>query len=69
MACSRCSKKKRERDMVVYDVLGGKDYLPDRQIRARLEVFKKRHCKVCSVRYECNYESYLKCTIKPISEK
>lgn len=69
MACSSCSKRRRippNSEAVNpedYNLTGGMDIrsLNDRQIRARLEVFKRKFCKTCSYRYECTYEAYLKC--------
>ena len=44
-----------------YDVMGGYKYLQAHQIRARLEVFKRIHCKQCEIRYECDFERYKEC--------
>ena len=65
--CGGCSKRRAARDAArkakheSYDVMGGYKNLPDRQIKARLEVYKKIHCKGCGKRYKCNYEMYLAC--------
>jgi len=61
MACGGCSKKKVVRGVNKDDVMGGYGYLTDRQIRARLEVYKKRYCKDCGKRYECDYKMYVEC--------
>jgi transcriptional regulator NrdR family protein len=68
MACGGCSKKRNNVNQGVtspdkYNLTGGVDIrsLNDRQIQARLEVFKRKFCKSCSQRYTCNYESYLSC--------
>jgi hypothetical protein len=63
MSCSKCGKRKiiKEED---YDVMGGYKYLPHNQIKARLELFKKRFCKSCDLRYECDYVRYKKCKNK-----
>jgi hypothetical protein len=64
MACGGCRKKSkpaiRKSD---YDFTGGVDIksLNDRQIKARLEAFKRRFCNDCGRRYECDYSMYLKC--------
>lgn len=42
-------------------VMGGYKYLTDRQIKARLENYKKRYCKVCPERYKCDYVMYTEC--------
>lgn len=69
MACSSCSKRRRTSpnthttNPAEYDLTGGMDIrsLNDRQIRARLEVFKRKFCTNCSNRYECDYVSYVAC--------
>jgi len=64
MACGGCSKRKATRQMVVNKkdgVMGGYGFLTDRQIKARLEVYKKRYCKDCDKRYECDYKMYVEC--------
>ena len=63
MACGGCSKRKIMRENnSKYDVLGGYKNLPDRQIKARLEVYKKRYCKECNDRYKCDFVMYSKCS-------
>jgi len=60
MSCGGCSKRmavKKER----YEVLGGYGSLPDKQIKARLEVYKKRYCKECNDRYKCDFVMYSDC--------
>ena len=63
MACRGCGKRKRVSPNAVKknEVMGGYGYLTDRQIRARLEVYKKKYCKDCDKRYECDYKMYLNC--------
>ena len=77
MGCGGCKKRRearagnRSRGMQhkrtgdVYDVLNGQKHVTNSQLKARLETFKKRHCTDCPKRYDCNYEIYLKCTIRP----
>lgn len=74
MACGGCSKRRRPSPNTraatpeAYDLAGGVDVrsLNDRQIKARLEVFKRKFCKTCSSRYVCNYTTYLDCKgLKP----
>lgn len=64
MACGSCGKKRkqipRNTDGSV-DVLAGYSNLNDRQIRARLEVYKRKYCKNCDKRYDCDYKMYLEC--------
>lgn len=69
MACGSCSKRKRVPPNTRalksedYDFTGGMDIrsLNSRQIQARLEVFKRKFCNDCSVRYDCTYAIYLDC--------
>lgn len=71
MACGSCSKRRNSRDVnnarntspENYDLASGVDIksLNDRQIRARLELFKRKFCKDCKIRYTCDYPSYLNC--------
>lgn len=63
MACGGCANR-RMRTMLKGagdDVMGGYKYLTDRQIKARLEIYKKKNCKECDNRYDCDYELYVKC--------
>lgn len=68
MACGSCSKRQGvSRDggseSLHYDLTGGVNInsLNNQQIRARLEVYKRKFCLGCSRRYECDYTSYLVC--------
>lgn len=65
MACGGCGKRRATRQMVKNvekdDVMGGYGHLTDRQIKARLEVYKKRYCKDCDKRYKCDYQMYVGC--------
>jgi len=68
MACGGCGKRRAAREVANKDItkdniMGGYKYLTDRQIKARLEIYKKRYCSspVCDKRYECDYELYTKC--------
>lgn len=66
MACGSCGKNKsRSIDKGTYDLTGGLDIksLNDRQIRARLEAFKRRFCNDCDLRYSCDYKMYIKCNV------
>lgn len=68
MACGSCNRKreaKAEATRGIYDIMGGHKHLPNRQLVARLEVFKKRHCSSCDARYTCDYSTYLVCEIRP----
>ncbi len=60
MACCGQTKKRKLREED-YDIMGGYKYLSDRQIKARLEVFKRSFCKECLQRYTCDYNNYLIC--------
>ena len=75
MACGGCAKRNTNRSANrsvdrstsgspdQYNLTGGVDVrsLNTRQIQARLEVFKRKFCKDCSKRYDCDYVSYLDC--------
>lgn len=62
MACSACSKRRAAAEASrQYTVMGGYKNLPDRIIKARLEVYKKRYCSECVDRYKCDYQNYVKC--------
>lgn len=67
MACGGCGKRKAARQPAVRGVkedsgvMGGYGHLTNRQIKARLEVYKKRYCKDCPKRYECDYKMYVEC--------
>ncbi len=66
MPCGGCAKRRAQRAVSrkikeEQNLMGGYANLTDRQIKARLEVYKRRYCAACQKRYECNYESYLEC--------
>ena len=66
MGCGGCSKRRKARDKAnnpnTYDVMGGYGNLPQRQLVARLETYKKIHCKECDRRYQCDFGTYSECT-------
>jgi len=74
MGCG-CNKNKNSRSIsqpssgsVVaksFSVMGNYKYLTSSQISARLEVFKRMYCKSCESRYNCTFETYNLCTIRP----
>lgn len=66
MACGGCQKRRAQQTAVrqareEQDLTGGYANLTDRQIKARLEVYKRRYCAACEKRYSCDYTSYLAC--------
>jgi hypothetical protein len=65
MACGGCQKKRAAAaaagKITENDLMGGYKYLTDRQIKARLEIYKKRYCPNCDNRYKCDYSLYVKC--------
>ena len=65
MACGSCNRKRnitaQKRKMMEESVLGGYKYLPERQLKARLETYKRKYCKDCKKRYDCDYPSYVQC--------
>jgi hypothetical protein len=63
MGCGSCGARRKELNEN-YDIMGGYKYLSDRQIRARLEVFKKKFCHNCNERFNCNYEMFITCNNK-----
>jgi hypothetical protein len=63
MACGGCGR----RHAAVHnkeDVMGGYKYLNDRQIKARLENYKRKYCKSCDRRYVCDFAMYQECQKK-----
>lgn len=68
MACGGCGRNRRPRNRSAnkpenYDLTGGVaiSSLNNRQIKARLEVFKRKFCTSCKIRYSCDYPTYLDC--------
>jgi len=63
MACGGCTKRRlaKQQQRKEYDVLGGFKSLPERQLKARLETYKRIHCPNCEKRFSCDYPMYLKC--------
>lgn len=63
MPCGGCGRRNSSSGGVVsqWDLTGGYANLTDKQLKARLETYKKRFCTSCSKRYECDYKSYLEC--------
>lgn len=66
MACGGCAKRRavvdaQRQSKEDYNLMGGYSNLTDRQIKARLEAYKKRYCGKCDKRYDCDYPSYLEC--------
>jgi len=64
MGCN-CGKTKRAYVRDPLDVMAGYKYLKPHQVKARLEVFKKKNCKECELRYKCDYNRYLNCSKRP----
>jgi len=66
MACGGCAKRRaavsaQRQSKEDYDLTGGYANLTDGQLKARLEVYKRKYCKDCAKRYECDYKNYLEC--------
>ena len=65
MACGGCARRRAARKNVdagsKKSIMGGYKYLSDRQLRARLEVYKRNNCKGCPQRYPCDYGMFIKC--------
>ena len=64
MACGACSRKRTARKEA-YDIFAGQKYLTERQLNARLEVFKRKFCPNCDIRYDCNIQKYISCKKPP----
>lgn len=66
MACGGCTQRRAAEAAAAMkheesNLMGGYKYLNDRQIRARLENYKRKYCKDCAVKFECDYAKYLEC--------
>jgi hypothetical protein len=70
MPCGGCAKRRAARQAVsrvtksadpVRDIMGGYANLNNQQIKARLEVYKKRFCPQCKERYTCDFGRYMEC--------
>ena len=64
MPCGGCAKRRAVRNAkpgTPESVMGGYKYLTQRQLRARLEVYKKNNCPNCEKRYECDYGMFVAC--------
>lgn len=62
MGCSGC--KKRNKAKRSGNIMEQYKYLNDRQLKARLEIYKKKYCKNCPKKDKCNYEMYVNCKKK-----
>ena len=63
MVCGGCGKRRivHSQKKEDFNIVGKYGNLPDRQIKARLEVHKRRYCKQCEKRYDCDFKMYLDC--------
>lgn len=67
MACGGCAKRRAtarrsaNQNKEDYDIMGGYANLNDKQIRARLEVYKRKFCSTCNERYTCDFQRYTEC--------
>lgn len=66
MACGGCAKRRsmsaaKRRAKIDNDLMGGYANLNHQQIKARLETYKRKYCKACKKRYECDYTMYVAC--------
>jgi len=64
MACGGCAKRRQAVNRSIKnpeDLRGGYGYLTDRQLRARLEIYKRNNCKDCQDRYKCDYPKFVEC--------
>lgn len=65
MACGGCRRKPSSaaarKASIEGNLMGGYANLTAPQINARLEAYKRKYCKDCKVRYECDYPRYVAC--------
>jgi len=64
MACGACGRKRAVKTAPPgspESLMGGYKYLTARQLRARLEVYKKKNCTSCDKRYQCDYGMFVSC--------
>jgi len=66
MACGGCAKRRADmaatkKSSAESDLMGGYANLNDNQIKARLDAYKRRYCRECVKRYECDFTSYTEC--------
>jgi len=59
MACSGCKKRTAARRSG--NIMDQHRYLNNRQLMARLEVYKNKYCKNCEKKEKCTYETYVSC--------
>jgi hypothetical protein len=59
MGCKGCGKRRAAKSSK--NIMEQYKYMNDRQLKARLEVYKKRHCADCDKKDKCNYEMYVAC--------
>jgi len=60
--CGRANKVKQK----PRDILGSYKYLSAKQIKARLDVFKERHCTGCGDTLKCDFVMYKACTKREV---
>lgn len=59
MGCYGCGRKNTA--LRSNNIMEQYKYLNDRQLKARLEVYKKKYCKECEKASKCDYTMYLNC--------
>ncbi len=59
MGCSGCGKRRTQRS--AKDLMARAKYMNDRQLKARLEVYKRENCRNCEKKDKCDYEVYVAC--------
>ena len=69
MACGGCAKRRAAAQAArkaneERDLMGGYANLNDRQIKVRLENYKRKYCTTCDRRYDCDYANYVACRKK-----
>lgn len=65
MTCGGCGRTVRKHidkeNIELYKVFGNYKYLNDRQLKARLDVYKKRNCSGCEKAEVCEIGMFISC--------
>jgi hypothetical protein len=62
MACGGCARtSSKTGNNYEEGVVGNFKYLNNKQIKARLESYKRKYCRECVNRYECDFKMYINC--------
>jgi len=71
MGCNCGARRKQRANMAavrsaangdpVAEIMGGYKYLSPKQVRVRIEVYKRKNCQSCDNRYKCDYDMFVAC--------